>query len=347
MTPTVTRQRPWWVAAAAAVAALVPTAGSAVAAPPSVAATIVVAADGSGNYRTVQAAVDSVPSNNTAAVTISIKKGTYTGLVRVPANKPHITFAGATGTASDVVLSESRPASQYGTDGSATVLIAAPDTAVRDLTIRNAYDEAANGASQALALYANGDRQTYTNVRFLGNQDTLLTWTGSSGKVMRQYFYRCYVEGDVDFIYGSGTAVFDNSQIHSLSRGSTSNNGYITAASTYTNNPYGLLFVNSTFTSNAAAGTVYLGRPWHPSGDVNAVAQVLIRNSTLGAHIRTSQPWTDMSGFSWKDARFSEYQNTGPGATVNSNRPQLSSGQAASYLARDYLAGSDGWNPVR
>ena len=92
---------------------------------------------------------------------------------------------------------------------------------------------------------------------------------------------------------------------------------------------------------------MYLGRPWHPGNDPRADGQVLIRSSALGAHIRTAEPWTDMSGFSWRtDARFSEFQNTGSGATVNGNRPQMSAAQAANYTIARYLAGSDGWNPA-
>ncbi len=91
-----------------------------------------------------------------------------------------------------------------------------------------------------------------------------------------------------------------------------------------------------------------LGRPWHPSGDPNAVGQMLVRESTLGAHIRNSQPWSDMSGFNWRTGgRFSEYRNSGPGAGANGNRPQMSDAQAANYTAARYLAGSDGWNPLR
>ncbi|MFI5916025.1 pectinesterase family protein [Dactylosporangium sp. NPDC051541] len=302
---------------------------------------IVVAADGSGAVTTVQAAVDRVPANTSTTATIWIKKGTYTGRVVVPSNKPNIVFTGATGTASDVVITASRPQSTDGDMGSATVVLNARAIEMRNLTVRNDYNEAANGASQALALYANGDRQIFRNVRIIGDQDTFLTKTAG----LRQYFYQSYIEGDVDFIYGPGTAVFDNCEIFSSTRNS-SNNGYVTASATPGSRTYGILIVNSRLTSDGAAGTVYLGRPWHPGGDTSANPQVLIRDSTLGAHVRTAQPWTDMSGFSWKDARLAEYRNTGPGAGVNSNRPQMSDATAANYTAQKYLAGSDGWNPV-
>ena len=301
---------------------------------------ITVAADGTGTVRTVQAAVDLVPANNTSTATITIKKGTYPGRVVVPVNKPHILFVGATGTATDVVLTASRPQSTDGSEGSATALLRAPNIEMRNLTVRNDYNEAASGASQALALYAKGDRQVFRNVRLIADQDTLLVHG-----TIRAYFVNSYIEGDVDFIYGSGTAVLDNCEIFSSTR-NQSNNGYVTASATPGARPYGILIVNSRLTSDGAAGTVYLGRPWHPGGDTTANPQVLIRNTVLGAHIRTGQPWTDMSGFSWKDARLSEYRNTGPGATVNSNRPQMTDATAAAHTPQKYLAGSDAWNPI-
>ncbi|WP_433180749.1 pectinesterase family protein [Actinoallomurus sp. CA-150999] len=312
--------------------------------PASAATVVTVAQDGSGNYTTVQAAVNAAPSNG-SGFEIDIKPGTYRGTVSVPSAKTHVTLKGLGSSRDQVVIVENHAASQYGTQGSATVSVSANDFKATNLTFSNDYDEAKNGSSQAVALDLGADRAVLDNVRVLANQDTLLLWTASTGTVGRSYIRASYIEGDVDFIFGRGTAVFDRSEIHSLSRGSSSNNGYVTAAATNKANPYGFLFYKSTLTSNAPAKSVYLGRPWHPSNDANAVGQVLFRECTLGAHIR-NDPWTDMSGFSWKDARFSEYANTGAGAAVNSNRPQLSASQASSYTPARYLAGSDGWNPV-
>jgi pectinesterase len=132
--------------------------------------------------------------------------------------------------------------------------------------------------------------------------------------------------------------------IRALSRGSTTNNGYITAASTWKGNPYGFLITDSRIVSDAPAGSVHLGRPWHPGGEPDAVGQVLIRNTELPAAIK-SAPWTDMSGFSWKDARFAEYRTYGPGSAQGADRPQLSDADAPSYTVADYLRGTDGWAP--
>ena len=143
------------------------------------------------------------------------------------------------------------------------------------------------------------------------------------------------MEGTVDFIFGGGTAVFDRSDIHQLGSG-----GYITAASTPPGRRYGFLFYKSAITGAGAAGTGSLGRPWRQD------AQVLYRESTIGAFVNRARPWSDMSGAVWTKARFDEYENTGPGTTVNASRPQMSSSQAAGYTPQKYLAGSDGWNPT-
>ena len=222
------------------------------------------------------------------------------------------------------------------------------DFTARDLTFSNSFDEAANdlSAEQAVAVLTRADRLVFDNVRFLGNQDTLYHNSANASTIGRAYFRNCYVEGDVDFIFGRGTGVFDRCEIKSLSRNSSSNNGYVTAPSTMISNPYGYLFTQSRLTTDsAAAQSVHLGRPWHPSGDVNAIGQVVFRDSVLGAHIKSS-PWTDMSGFSWRDARFYEYRNTGPGSMITADRPQLTDTQAADFTPQKYLAGPDGWNPI-
>ncbi|MCH7232392.1 pectinesterase family protein [Glycomyces sp. L485] len=311
-------------------------------------ADLVVASDGSGTHTSVQAAVNSASSG----FTILIRSGTYKGNVTVPSSKTGLTFVGETGNAADVVITDDRCAScnngsggTWGTTGSASVTLNGGDFTAQDLTFENSYNEAANGNSQAVAVKVNGDRMVFDNVRFIGNQDTLYANSPSAGSVSRQYYRDCYVEGDVDFIFGRGTAVFDNCTIRSLDRGSSNNNGYITAASTELSNPYGFLIYRSELVSDAPNGSVYLGRPWPAGGSETARGQVLYRESNLGSHIR-SDPWTDMSGLDWREARLSEYENNGSGAGVNGNRPQMSDSDAANYEPADYLRGNDGWNPM-
>jgi pectin methylesterase-like acyl-CoA thioesterase len=324
---------------------------------------ILVAADGSGQYTSVQAAVAAAPTGTAAKPTVvAIKPGIYTELVAV--SKSYVQLVGTTGDAFDVTLTYDNAAGTskpdgtgtYGTGGSQSVLVSGSNVTVRNLTIENSFDEAAftYSAEQAVALKTTGDRLVFDNVRLLGNQDTLLADSPDAPVIARSYFTNSFIQGDVDFIFGRGTAVFDKTTINALSRGSNSNNGYLTAASTSDKNPYGFLITDSTITSNAPAGTFSLGRPWRGWTDgytkngvaYNSRGQVTIRNSVLPAAIRVAQPWADMSPNVWTDGRFSEYANTGAGAGMNVNRPQLSDEQAAVSTKFTYLAGADGWNPT-
>jgi len=317
----------------------------------------VVSLDGHGDFTGVQAAIDAVPSGNTAPFVIAIRPGTYPGQVIVPADKPFITLRGLGRQPSDVVITDDRAngtlkpdGTPWGTSGSASVTVSGHDFTAVNLTFANSFDEAAHPEitnRQAVAVLTRADRILFDRVRFLGNQDTLYLNSPTTASVSRVLLRACYVEGDVDFIFGRATAVFEGCRIHSLDRGSTTNNGYITAASTDINNPHGFLFTLCAFTGAAPAGTVFLGRPWHPSNDPNAIAQVVIRDSWLDAHIVAAAPWTDFGTFSWRDARYGEYHTIGPGVTASPDRPQLTADQAATFQPVDYLAGSDGWNPAR
>ncbi|MFD0567247.1 pectinesterase family protein [Kitasatospora saccharophila] len=291
-----------------------------------------VAQDGTGRYSTVQAAIDAVGSGNASRVVITIKPGTYREKVTVPADKPFVTLQGLGAGPADVVLVGNRNAGSYGTSGSATVVAQGHDFTATNLTFSNDFDEnSSDTGDQALALYLDADRALLDNVRLLGDQDTFLV-----NESARTYVVGSYVEGTVDFIYGGGVAVFDNCRIHEK----RTTGGPVTAASTPAARAYGFLFYRSTV-DGTTAGKTQLGRPWRQD------AQVVYRESVLTDTIATAQPWTDMSTSTWQKARYFEYRNTGAGAGVNANRPQLTDAQAAAYTPQKYLAGADGWNPVR
>ncbi|MFF8842287.1 pectinesterase family protein [Streptomyces sp. NPDC015127] len=300
------------------------------------------------DYPTVQAAVNAVPDGNDGTVTLAVAPGTYREQVRVPATKPHLVLRGTGTDRAQTVIVHNTPAAYGGSSGSATVLIAASDVTARNLTFVNDFDEAAHelNGEQALAMKTTGDRIVFENAAFKGNQDTLMTDSPKLTTVSRVYIRDAYIEGDVDFLYGRATTVVERSVIRALSRGSATNNGYITAASTWKGNPYGFLITGSRIVSDAPANSFHLGRPWHPGGEPDAIAQVLIRDTELPAAVKAS-PWTDMGGFSWKDARFAEYRNHGPGATVTADRPQMSDADAARHTVAHYLTGTDGWAPYR
>jgi pectate lyase len=310
---------------------------------------ITVALDGTGDFGSLQAAIGSIPSGSTLPRTITVKPGTYRESVNIWADRPNLTIQGATANPSDVVISYDLPANgvkffggTWGAGGSATLNVLAEGTTVRNLTVENAYDEAANGGSQALAVRTVADRVTFDGTRFLGNQDTYLADTTGRDATARTYLKNCYIEGDVDFIYGRGTAVLDGCTIHSLDRGSDTNNGYIVAPSTKNSNPYGILIVDSTLTSDAAPGSVSLGRPWFASSDPDAHPMAVIRDSVLGSHIAV-RGWADMSGHAWTEGRFAEFNNSGPGAHVNAFHPQLSPEEAGKFTKETFLGD---WKPA-
>ncbi|MEV6345323.1 pectinesterase family protein [Actinoplanes sp. NPDC051851] len=314
---------------------------------------LVVAADGSGDVATVQAAIDAAPSGRTEPYVIGIRPGTYLGQVVVPADKTWIELRGLGRQPDDVVVADDRAngtvkpdGTTWGTSGSASVTVSGAGFTASNLTLANLFDEAAHPEitnQQAVAILTRADQLVFDRVRFLANQDTLYVNSTSASVIARAYFKDCYVEGDVDFIFGRGTAAFDRCRIHSLNRGS-SPNGYVTAPSTDIANPHGLLFSRCRFTSDAPAGTVYLGRPWHPSQDPNAIGQAIIRESWIGTHIG-AEGWSDFGTWPWEDARLAEYRNFGPGALTGDGRPRLTDEEAATATVADFLRGSDGWAP--
>jgi pectinesterase len=290
-----------------------------------------VAADGNGDYRTVQAAVDSVPPGGRDRVVIRIKPGTYKERIRVGRDKGPIAFQGEDGHARDTVLTFNYSAKsvengkEVGTSGSYSTLIEAADFRAENVTFENSAGE----VGQAVALRTTGDRAAFRHCRFLGWQDTLYTHE------RRCYFEDCYVEGRVDFIFGRSTAVFNRCEIHSK------NGGFVTAAATPQEAPYGYVFLNCKLTGEGEQ-KAYLGRPWRPYA---AVAYV---RCDMGAHIRPEgwDRWGKVENE--KTARFAEYRSTGPGAAPDKRVPwshQLTAEEAGTYTVKNVLGGSDGWDP--
>ncbi|GGX19605.1 hypothetical protein GCM10010321_37840 [Streptomyces chartreusis] len=317
------------------------------------ATTLTVAKDGSGQYSTVQAAVNAVPVNNASRVVIAVKPGTYRETVKVPANKPHVTIQGTGGSRKDTVIVYNNAAGTpkpdgsgtYGTGGSATVAVEADDFQARNLTFSNDFDEKANqnlSGHQAVALRTAADKVFLDGVIVDGDQDTLLLDTAAKDRLGRVYVVNSYVMGNVDFIFGRATAVVDRSVITLKKRWDGSSGGYVTAPSTAANRK-GILIASSSVGGDVSASSFHLGRPWHAGGDATLDPQTTVRNTTLGAAVK-STPWTDMSGFSWKDDRFAEYRNSGAGSgPASTDRPQLTDAQAAAQEVADWLGD---WTPT-
>ena len=297
--------------------------------------TFTVAADGSGTHTTVQAAVTAAKAaGGTSRAYILVKPGTYRELVCVDGTRP-ITLYGADADASRVTIAFDNyngkavdptkvnacavpAAATYGTSGSSTFFVKADGFQAMNLTISNDFAEGAlTTAIQAVALTTQSDLLVFQNVSILGNQDTLQVKSPTVALVTRAYFKGCDIEGDTDFIFGRGTAVFDGCTILYVA-GRKTNSTHV-APSTESTNGFGFLVINSKIMGGAGiSGTTFLGRAWDDSAALAPNGQTIIRNSEIGAHIVTSGPWTlaATSGRAFTAAgnRLYEYKNTGPGA---------------------------------
>ncbi|OGV60088.1 MAG: hypothetical protein A2X45_25145 [Lentisphaerae bacterium GWF2_50_93] len=289
--------------------------------------TITVAADGSGDYRTVQEAVAAAPANNSDRTTIRIKPGTYYGCIVVPRSRPNLSFIGENPDTTILTYAlnvyDPIPADVPPRMNGNGVIVLGDGFLAENLSFRNTAGE----RGQAMALRVQADRCVFRNCKLYGWQDTLL----ASSK--RQYFDNCYIEGRVDFIYGGSTAVFENCIIHSK------NGGYVTAASTPEDQKYGFVFLNCKLTGNIPA---YLGRPWRP------FAYVAYVNCEMGDHIRP-EGWNNWGKESnEKTARYMECNNSGPGANTDKRVPwmkKLDPTEAKNFTADAVLGGNDGWKP--
>lgn len=291
----------------------------------------VVAKDGSGDFFTVQEAINAVPDfRKNKRTTILVRSGEYKEKLIVPASKINISMIGEEGaviTNDGYAKKLNALGDEMSTSGSSTAYIYAPDFYAENITFANT----AGRVGQAVACFIEGDRVYFKHCRFIGNQDTLYTY----GKESRQYYEDCYIEGTVDFIFGWSTAVFHNCEIHSVG------NGYVTAPATDKGKKYGYVFWNCRLTAAPEAKSVYLSRPWRP------YAQVVYIQCQLGKHILPAgwDNWRNPANE--KTVFFAEYKNTGEGANTKqrvSYGKQLKS--IDGYSPEDVLKGNDGWNPI-
>jgi pectin methylesterase-like acyl-CoA thioesterase len=300
----------------------------------------VVAPDGSGDFKTVSSALAS------GANDIRIKPGVYKELLVI--DRPHVQLCGLGSKPQDVVLSYDLSAgTSGGTTKSASVTVSGDDFYAENLTIENTFSRTrplAHEGSQAVALKVTADRAVFRRVRFLGYQDTLYPASkhcdSDSGPCTpaRQYFVDCYVEGNVDFIFGDALAYFENCEIHALPHSTI----MLTAQSRH--NPEersGYVFDHCRITADAGVEHVYLGRPWR------AYATVVYLDTDMPAAIEPAgwHEWEHNGKPSLPTAFYAEYHSAGPGA--NPARRQLTDAEAARFGRRKFLAGDDNWDPIK
>ena len=306
-------------------------------------ASYTVAPDGSGNFITIQEAVNAFRDHAQVRVTVFIKNGVYAEKLVIPSWKPNIHLIGE--SKEGVIITGSdfsgKPCpggkdatgqDKFSTYTTYTVLVDAPDIVLENLTIRNT----AGRVGQAVALHVEGDRFVCRNCWLLGNQDTLFAAAEGS----RQYYENCYIEGTVDFIFGKSTAVFQGCTIKSLS------DSYITAAATPLYQSYGFVFFDCLLAADPAATKVFLGRPWRP------YAKTVFIRTDMESHIVPAgwDNWRDPDNE--KTAFYAEYASRGPGAPGSnpgqrvSWSKQLTAKEARTYKLATIFSGTKPWLPA-
>lgn len=295
--------------------------------------TIVVARDGTGQFRTVDEAIDVCRAFTDYHKVIYVKKGTYKEKLIMPQWLQHIEICGEDRDQTIITYDDhaniktaDRP-NGMGTFRTYTLRIEGNNITLKNITIEN------NSArlGQAVALHTEGDRLTFINCRFLGHQDTIYTGTAFT----RLFFKDCYIEGTTDFIFGPSTAWFEGCTIHCKA------NSYITAASTPQDVAYGYIFNNCTVTAAPEVTKVYLGRPWRDYG------YTLFMNCTLPKEIRP-EGWHHWREEAKQTARYLEYNNTGAGAATDQRAPwsrRLTKKEAQKITLQEVFRVANDWMP--
>lgn len=291
--------------------------------------TIVVSRDGTGNFRTLQEAIESARAFMDYTVTIYVKNGVYKEKVIVPSWVENIDIIGEDRDKTIITYDDHANINKMGTFRTYTVKVEGSDITFKNLTIEN------NAAQlgQAVALHTEGDRLKFINCRILGNQDTIYT----GAKFTRLYFKDCYIDGTTDFIFGPSTALFEDCIIHSK------RNSYVTAASTPKEAKYGYIFKHCKLTAEPGVDKVYLGRPWRP------YAYTLFIECELGKHI-VPAGWHNWGKQSNEEtARYMEYKNTGEGANASERvawSKQLTKKEAEAVTVDAIFRTQSDWDPI-
>ena len=273
--------------------------------------TLVVSRDGTGEFRTIDEAIEVCRAFMDYTKVIYVKKGVYKEKLILPSWLTNITICGEDRDNTIITWDDhanilmpiggldseaAAKGKKMGTFRTYTLKVQGNYITLKNITIEN------NAAKlgQAVALHIEGDHILVQNCRLLGNQDTV--YTGKAGS--RIAFYDCYIEGTTDFIFGPSLAWFENCEIHSKA------DSYITAASSPAGQKYGYVFNKCRLTAADGVKKVYLGRPWRP------FAKTLFMNCEMGSHIRP-EGWHNWNNSKNEETtEYSEYKNHGPGAAT-------------------------------
>lgn len=288
---------------------------------------MVVAKDGSGDFKTIQEAINAAKGFPDKRVNITIKNGVYREKVEIYEWNNRMSLIGEDRGKTIITYDDYFDKLNLGRNSTfhtPTLLVRGNDFYAVNLTIENTAGE----VGQAVALGVNADRVLIENCSITGNQDTLYT----TGEGFRQYYKDCYIEGTTDFIFGQATALFQNCTIHSKT------NSFITAASTPKEVPFGYVFINCKLTGKDGLEKVYLGRPWR------TYAKTVFLNCTMEDHI-IAEGWDNWSNQeAEKNTFYAEYKCNGPGFKPDrrvSWSHQLINSQAKEYTVENILRNSE------
>ena len=316
-------------------------------------------AQGQPVYPDIRSALAGLQQIKAGKATLKLNPGTYREKIEI--SIPNLTLVGEDAARTVIVWNDAegtplRPGDKNGSNktyvmecASVKVTEKARNFQAVNLTFQNDFPTEARRADktmksvQAFALTNEADQSSFYNCRFLGRQDTLYANAG------KQYYKDCYIEGDVDFIFGQASAaVFENCEIRSLDRAGNGGKGYVTAPSTLAQDK-GYLFYRCHLVSDIEAPDYgMLGRPWHPSSEKRAVNSAATFRECQIDTVMKEKAWNSMKNkygeFQPEDNRLFEYKNTGIGVVPGGNRRQLTDEQARAYTPQAFLAG---WQPEK
>ncbi|KAL2540406.1 putative pectinesterase 53 [Abeliophyllum distichum] len=294
---------------------------------------ISVCQDGTGDFKTIKEAIDSIPLYNTRRVILDIKPGVYREKINIPRTMSFITFSGnasdpPTITGNDTASATGRDGTPLKTFQSATVAIDGDYFVAINIKFENTAPHVVGSiGGQAVALRISGTKAAFYNSSFYGSQDTLYDHKGL------HYFNNCFIQGSVDFIFGYGRSLYENCYLNSVAKKVAS----LTAQKrTNSSISSGFSFKNSTITGS---GSVYLGRAW---GDYSRV----VFSYTFMDKIVLPQGWSDWSKTN-RDSRvyYGEYKCSGPGANLTGRvawARVLTEEEALPFIGTYYIDG-DTW----
>ncbi|PSS32459.1 Pectinesterase [Actinidia chinensis var. chinensis] len=283
--------------------------------------------DGGGDFKTVAAAVGSIPAGNTRRVVVWIGGGKYTEKIKIDRNKPFVTFYGAPNDVPTLVFDGT--AAEYGTVDSATLIVESDYFSAANLIIANSAprpDGKRKGA-QATSLRISGDKAAFYNTKIYGFQDTVCDDKG------RHFFKDCYIEGTVDFIFGSGKSLYLNTELHVIPGDPVA---LITAQARKSNSEdTGYAFVHCDVTGTGR--NAFLGRAWMP------YAKVVYAYTTM-SDVVDPKGWSDnFKPENDKNVFFGEYNCKGPGSSLEGRVgffKKLSDADATPFLNLGFIEGS-------